>query len=150
MTAPRELHPVFFGSFDWHSCVHGYWLLATLLRCFPELPEAARDREAVRRAAHAGEGRGRGRVSRAADARDLRAAVRMGVAADARGRAGSPRAPMTANAGAQALAPLDRRVRRRGFSDFLPKATYPMRVGTHFNTAFALALALEYAEVVQR
>ncbi|MFL5608103.1 MAG: DUF2891 family protein, partial [Gemmatimonadaceae bacterium] len=39
--APRALHPVFFGSFDWHSCVHGYWLLSTLLRQFPDLPEKA-------------------------------------------------------------------------------------------------------------
>src|SRR5712675_2376266 len=37
--APRALHPVFFGSLDWHSCVHGYWLLATLMRRFPDLPE---------------------------------------------------------------------------------------------------------------
>ena len=36
---PRALHPVFFGSFDWHSCVHGYWLLARLHRRFPQLPE---------------------------------------------------------------------------------------------------------------
>ena len=38
---PRDLHPIFFGSFDWHSCVHGYWLLATLLRLQPAIPEAA-------------------------------------------------------------------------------------------------------------
>ena len=37
---PRELHPVFFGSFDWHSCVHGWWTLFTLLRRFPDMPEA--------------------------------------------------------------------------------------------------------------
>src|ERR1700761_8101273 len=37
---PRALHPIFFGSFDWHSCVHGYWLLATLLRREPSIPEA--------------------------------------------------------------------------------------------------------------
>src|SRR6476660_3718188 len=36
---PRALHPVFFGSFDWHSCVHSYWLLATLHRLYPDLPE---------------------------------------------------------------------------------------------------------------
>src|SRR5712671_4164136 len=40
--APRDLHPIFYGSFDWHSCVHGYWLLATLLRLFPEMREAAK------------------------------------------------------------------------------------------------------------
>src|SRR5579872_5444931 len=38
--APRDLHPIFFGSFDWHSCVHGYWLLATLLRSEPAIPQA--------------------------------------------------------------------------------------------------------------
>ena len=35
---PRALHPVFFGSFDWHSCVHGYWMLATVLRRLGWLP----------------------------------------------------------------------------------------------------------------
>jgi Protein of unknown function (DUF2891) len=42
---PRALHPIFFGSFDWHSCVHGYWLLARLYRRFPHLPDAAAIRE---------------------------------------------------------------------------------------------------------
>src|SRR5688572_21602874 len=37
---PRDLHPIFFGSYDWHSCVHGYWLLASLLRLAPDIPEA--------------------------------------------------------------------------------------------------------------
>src|SRR5512142_509888 len=37
---PRALHPIFYGSFDWHSCVHGYWLLASLLRREPRMPEA--------------------------------------------------------------------------------------------------------------
>ncbi len=37
---PRALHPVFFGSFDWHSCVHSHWLLATLYRLYPDLPES--------------------------------------------------------------------------------------------------------------
>ena len=38
---PRILHPAFYGSFDWHSCVHGYWLLATLRRRCPDIAEAA-------------------------------------------------------------------------------------------------------------
>ena len=38
---PRALHPVFFGSFDWHSCVHGWWTLLTVRRLFPDMPEAA-------------------------------------------------------------------------------------------------------------
>ncbi|MEO7409696.1 MAG: DUF2891 family protein, partial [Sphingomicrobium sp.] len=34
---PRDLHPIFFGSFDWHSCVHGWWTLLTLRRMFPSM-----------------------------------------------------------------------------------------------------------------
>src|SRR3954469_9568 len=40
LLSPRALHPIFFGSFDWHSCVHGWWQLLRLLRLFPDLPEA--------------------------------------------------------------------------------------------------------------
>ena len=40
MQGPRALHPIFFGSFDWHSCVHGWWTLFTLLRLHPDMPEA--------------------------------------------------------------------------------------------------------------
>ena len=50
--SPRALHPIFYGSFDWHSCVHGYWLLARLLRRFPALPEAPDIRRADRRTFH--------------------------------------------------------------------------------------------------
>ena len=38
---PRVLHPIFYGSFDWHSCVHGWWTLLTLRRLFPDIAEAA-------------------------------------------------------------------------------------------------------------
>src|SRR2546430_13567590 len=38
--SPRALHPAFYGCFDWHSTVHGHWMLARLLRQFPDLPEA--------------------------------------------------------------------------------------------------------------
>src|SRR5438045_9370405 len=39
IASPRTLHPAFYGSFDWHSCVHGFWLLAKILRLFPDLPD---------------------------------------------------------------------------------------------------------------
>jgi len=42
--SPKQLHPSFYGCFDWHSAVHGHWMLAKLLRTFPDLPEA----EAIR------------------------------------------------------------------------------------------------------
>src|SRR5436190_2173603 len=38
---PRSLHPIFYGSFDWHSCVHGWWTLLTLRRLFPDMEQAS-------------------------------------------------------------------------------------------------------------
>ncbi len=49
---PRDLHPVFYGSFDWHSCVHGYWMLARLLRLFPAMAPASEIRTLFDGAAH--------------------------------------------------------------------------------------------------
>jgi hypothetical protein len=46
---PRQLTPAFFGCFDWHSSVHGHWLLARLARLEPEAPFAARARQALAR-----------------------------------------------------------------------------------------------------
>src|ERR671939_2123927 len=44
---PRALHPAFYGCFDWHSSVHGHWMLVRLLRLFPDLPEAGQIRAAL-------------------------------------------------------------------------------------------------------
>ena len=44
---PRTLHPVFYGCFDWHSAVHGHWMLVRLLKMFPDLPEAGDIRQAL-------------------------------------------------------------------------------------------------------
>src|ERR1700754_567393 len=41
LASPKSVHPIFYGSFDWHSCVHSYWLLATLYRLYPDMDEAA-------------------------------------------------------------------------------------------------------------
>ena len=45
--SPQELTPVFYGCFDWHSAVHGHWMLVRLLRLFPDLPEAGKIRTAL-------------------------------------------------------------------------------------------------------
>src|SRR6266851_759893 len=47
--SPRALHPAFYGSFDWHSSVHGHWLLVRALRLFPDLPESPEIRAALKR-----------------------------------------------------------------------------------------------------
>jgi hypothetical protein len=143
--SPRALHPIFFGSLDWHSCVHGWWLLARVRRRFPELPESshidalfderltsdnvAREREYVVHPMRGTFERPYGWAWLLMLSAEL---ARHDSAEGHRWRA--------------TLAPLTAAFVQR-FIDFLPRATYPVRAGTHFNTAFAVALALEYAEV---
>ncbi|GJG86325.1 hypothetical protein tb265_15060 [Gemmatimonadetes bacterium T265] len=141
---PRALHPVFYGSFDWHSCVHGYWLLARLLRRVPSLPEAGAVRalfDAHFTPAHvAGEVAYLARPESRGFERPYGWAWLLALAAEL-GR------DETADGRrwADALRPLADAFAAR-FRAFLPQADYPVRVGTHFNTAFALRLALDYAD----
>ncbi len=134
--SPRALHPVFYGSFDWHSCVHAYWMLARLLHLFPGMSPAADIRalfdaqltaEAVAGECaylHRPAARGFERPYGWAWFLKLAEAMRQ-----------SPDQPWSAT-----LAPLTAIFAGR-LETFLPKALYPVRAGTHFNTAFALSLA---------
>jgi hypothetical protein len=142
---PRDLHPVFFGSFDWHSCVHGYWLLATVLRLFPDNREAGEIRKLFDAQLISS------KVEAEVDYLDqpLRATFErpygwgwlLMLAAELRRHEGE-RAKRWSDALEQLAAAFADR-----FLTFLPKATYPTRVGTHFNSSFAIVLALEYADV---
>jgi hypothetical protein len=140
---PRALHPIFFGSLDWHSCVHGYWLLARLLRRFPSMAEAPRIRALFDEAFTAANVEGevaylRGPL-RATFERPYGWAWLLALAAELRRHEGGD-----ARWGA-ALAPLTAAFVDR-FLAYLPRASYPVRSGAHFNSAFAVALALEYAD----
>ena len=144
--SPRDLHPVFFGSFDWHSCVHGWWTLFTLYRLHPDIAEAAT-------------------IEALADDLFTDANIAVEVAYLARPESRGFERPYgwgwllmlaaeldrhESEAGrrwARTLAPLAEAIAQR-FRDFLPLASYPVRVGTHYNTAFALVLALDYARRV--
>lgn len=148
LKGPRALHPIFFGSFDWHSCVHGHWLLARLYRRFPALPQAEPIRalfEAQLTEANvAGELAYLARASSRGFERPYGWAWLLMLQSEllrhtrAEGRRW-----------AQALAPLAEAFVRR-FEAYLPLATYPIRAGVHPNSAFALLLAREYAAVAQR
>ena len=143
LRSPRALHPIFYGSFDWHSCVHGYWLLARLLRRMPAIPEAPAIRalfdEHITPANVACEvayldAPNRGTFERPYGwgwAHMLSAELQQHETAGGRRWCG-------------ALQPLADAFTSRWLA-FLPKATYPIRVGTHFNTAFAIALSHTYA-----
>ena len=139
---PRDLHPIFFGSYDWHSCVHSYWMLARLRRLFPDMPRAG-DIAALFDGAFtpekvAGELAYCHRASSGGFERPYGWAWLLMLAAELR-KASNP-------GWAEALRPLEQEFVAR-FRNYLPKLTYPIRAGTHANTAFALILASEYADV---
>lgn len=140
---PRALHPIFFGSFDWHSCVHGWWTLFTLLRLYPEMPEATRIRsladEIFTPENVAVETAYLDRPGSRGFERPYGWAWLLMLAAEVERHGGDRAAILRPLAGAFA----------RRFTDFLPLADYPVRVGTHYNTAFALRLTLDYAESVR-
>ncbi len=143
---PRVLHPAFHASYDWHSCVHMHWLLAHLYRRFPALRQRA-EIAAVLDAhlapdAIAGECAYLARPDTQSFERTYGWAWLLELAAElARGGAQCAR-------WATALAPLaDAFVHR--YLAYLPRADYPIRYGTHPNSAFGLALALDYAETAR-
>jgi hypothetical protein len=142
---PRDLHPVFFGSFDWHSCVHGYWLLATVLRLFPDARETVEIRklfdDQLTSSKVEAEVDYLDQPLRATFERPYGWAWLLMLAAELRRHKGEQ-----ARRWSEHLAPLAAAFTDR-FLAFFPKATYPTRVGTHFNSSFAIALALEYADV---
>jgi len=142
---PRALHPVFFGSFDWHSCVHSCWLLATLCRLFPDNPGSAVIRalfdESLNAEKVAGECAYLARPASRAFERPYGWAWLLMLQAELLRHGDGT------NWGWN-LRPLADAIMER-FRDWLPRATYPVRVGTHGNTAFALRLAFDYAQTAQ-
>ena len=144
--SPRALHPAFYGCYDWHSTVHGHWMLVRLLRQFPQLPEAPEIRrqldEHLSEHPVAVEVAYFGQPNRKSFERTYGWAWLLKLQAELRSW-DSPEARRWA----QALEPLADTV-TRALSDFLPRQTYPIRTGVHPNTAFGLTLALDYAQAV--
>lgn len=141
---PRDMHPIFFGSFDWHSCVHGWWTLFTLYRLHSDMVEAPRIRaladELFTPENIAGEVAYLERPEARGFERPYGWAWLLMLAAElARHDTDEGRR------WAATLRPLAHVFVER-FKAFLPLADYPVRTGTHYNTAFALRLTLDYAD----
>jgi hypothetical protein len=136
---PSDLHPIFYGSFDWHSCVHGWWQLLRLIRLYPDLEAAP----AIRARADA-------MFVPDKVAGELAYLERPGAAGFERPYGWAWMLALHDEASrhdaswAATLEPLALFFARR-FTDFLPRLTYPLRVGTHFNSGFALTLAWDWA-----
>jgi len=142
---PRELTPVFFGCYDWHSAVHGHWLLARLAHLYPEAEFAVVARAALERsfatgrvAAELAYLQGAGRVS---FERPYGLAWLLQLAAELRAWPDPDAQRWAAN-----LQPLEQEAAAR-IRSWLPKLRYPIRIGEHAQTAFAFGLIRDWAVV---
>jgi hypothetical protein len=145
---PREFHPAFYGCYDWHSSVHGHWMLARLLAVAPSMAAAAPARQALdahlTNDAIAAEVRYLDKPGARTFERPYGWAWTLRLAADL---AASDDA--SARAWRERVKPLEDAVVQR-YRDYLPKLTLPVRSGIHPNTAFALAQALDYSRATGR
>ncbi len=143
---PKELHPAFYGCFDWHSAVHGHWSLVYLLKKYPNLKE----RESIIK-----------KLNENLTAENIEKEVAyfapkhnssyertygwawlLKLAAELHTWDDPVAKELEKN-----LAPLTELIAQK-YIDFLPKLVYPIRVGEHSNTAFGLSFAYDYAEIV--
>jgi hypothetical protein len=142
---PRELTPAFYGCYDWHSAVHGHWLLARLVRLYPEAEFAAAARAALgsslTAAKIAEEVAYLQRKGRVSFERPYGLAWLLQLAAELRSWPDAD-----ARRWAQALAPLEAAAAAR-IREWLPKLQYPIRVGEHSQTAFAFGLVRDWSVV---
>ncbi|MFO7694465.1 MAG: DUF2891 domain-containing protein [Vicinamibacterales bacterium] len=140
---PRELTPAFFGCYDWHSSVHGHWLLARLARLFPGAPFAPRARAALARSLTAEhvlvEARYLAGPGRTSFERPYGLAWLLQLSAELR-EWQDPQAQQWA----AVLGPLETAAAAR-LKEWLPKLSRPIRIGEHDQTAFAFGLVLDWA-----
>ena len=143
---PKVLHPAFYGCYDWHSSVHGHWMLIRLLKSFPGLPESAQIRAALnanltaenvqQEVAYMKQPNRQSFERTYGWAWALKLAEELHSWNDVDGKRW-----------AENLKPLAEAL-SQSYRAFLPKQTYPIRTGVHPNTAFGLAFALDYAKTV--
>jgi Protein of unknown function (DUF2891) len=140
---PRDLHPVFYGSFDWHSCVHMHWLLARVRRISPDLPQGKAieglfdahltPQSVAAECAYLARPESRGFERTYGWAWLLELATELGRGTDAESRRW-----------AVTLKPLaDAFVSR--YVEYVPRQQYPLRAGVHPNSAFGILFALDHA-----
>jgi Protein of unknown function (DUF2891) len=146
VSSPKQLHPVFYGCFDWHSSVHGHWMLIHLLKTFPQLPEAAKIRAAINtnltpeniqaEIKYFDSPLSKGWERTYGWAWILKLDEELYTWNDEQAQ----RWHLT-------LQPLTQKIIEQ-WTVFLPKQTYPSRAGVHPNTAFGLVFALDYARTL--
>lgn len=143
LQSPMELHPSFYGCFDWHSSVHAHWSLVRLLKKFPKLDKAEEIREKLKTSLSKENIAGEIAYFRKEHNRDYERtygwAWLLKLSQELKSWDSNLGEELSEN-----LEPLTNLIVER-YAEFLPKLVYPIRVGEHTNTAFALSFAHDYA-----
>ena len=144
LAEPRTLHPVFYGCFDWHSSVHGHWMLVKLLKIFPDLENGALIRkklsENITTENITIETLYFDRKHEKSWERTYGWAWLLKLAEELHTWNDPFARQLEIN-----LQPLTQTIIEL-YLDFLPKLNYPIRVGEHSNTAFGLSFAYDFAK----
>lgn len=146
--SPREMHPVFYGSFDWHSSVHGHWMLAKLLRDYPSHSIADEIRQMLNQQLTASELETEAKYFAADYNKSFERmygwAWLMQLVAELDSWEDADAIRWREN-----LRPLENTILDR-MNDYLPKLSFPIRTGIHQDTGFALGMMLDYARITKR
>jgi len=144
--SPKSLHPAFYGCYDWHSSVHGHWMLVRLLKTFPSMPQEKDIRSALNRNLTAAnievEVAYMKQPNRQSFERTYGWAWLLKLSEELHNWEDTDGKAWATN-----LQPLADFI-ARAYITFLPKQTYPIRTGVHPNTAFGLAFAFDYAKAL--
>jgi hypothetical protein len=146
LKAPKELHPAFYGCFDWHSSVHGHWMLIRLLKMHPDLPRRSEIEEKLEKSLNTENIAGEMEYFKTASpswertygwAWLLKLAEELNSWDDPLGMELF-----------EVIKPLAAVIRDR-YIEFIPKQDYAIRTGVHPNTAFGISFAIDYAREVK-
>lgn len=142
VTAPKGYHPAFYGCYDWHSSVHGHWMLVRLLKMYPDMPEAALIRKKLAENLTADNIREEMKIYRNKENKGFERIYGWSWLLQLETELLTWKDPLGQEL-AKNVAPLAT-LFSRSYIDFLQKLAYPIRVGEHTNLAFGLSLAWDY------
>ncbi|MFA0964133.1 DUF2891 domain-containing protein [Roseivirga sp. BDSF3-8] len=146
LTSPSDLHPAFYGCFDWHSSVHGHWMLVRLLKKFPRMEGAEEIKRAISENITPETIKAEAKYFGRRYSRNFERTYGWAWLLKLAEELHTWDAPQ-AREWEGALNPLVDTIVAK-YMDFLPRQTYPIRTGVHPNTAFGLSFALDYARTV--
>ena len=146
LAGPKALHPAFYGCFDWHSAVHGHWMLVALLKRFPNLDQAAAIRAKLQQNISAAHIKNELLYFEKKQNKSYERTYGWAWLLKLSEELYTWDDPMAKTLHSN-LEPLTQLIRDR-YLEFLPKLYYPIRVGEHTNTGFGISFAWDYANTV--